>query len=293
MDKVPIHLLNAFVVFNESKNINEAAAQLQITQPALSKQLKQLEDTLPSPVFTLSGRKKTLTPFGRDLHCRLKDRIGNIQSVVEQTWDLHSDSKNSTIRLAARREILDRISANIHFDGAIFFYEKSNDETIESLFNLESEIGIVHKLPDSHELVAKPLFKEEFQFVIPKTFLKNQPVFGETLVSDLKRIPCLGYKPADEILKAVCSFNNLEMCSLKMVRATENYFSIAKMVDAKLGWAILPTYLKVAENKNWIVSIPPKIFSARQFYIVYRPEFGSVSWFKTLISEVRSCFELS
>ncbi|HEY8272056.1 MAG TPA: LysR family transcriptional regulator [Pseudobdellovibrionaceae bacterium] len=61
MENIPVHLLNAFVVFNESKSIGEAAVRLQITQPALSKQLKQLEERLPNAVFTFSGRKKVLT----------------------------------------------------------------------------------------------------------------------------------------------------------------------------------------------------------------------------------------
>lgn len=291
MQNIPIHLLNAFVVFNDSKNIIEAAARLQITQPALSKQLKQLEVMLPSPVFTLSGRKKTLTAFGRTLHHRLQERIGNIQELVGQTWNMHSSPSHAKVSLAARRGVLDRISVNLKFDGAIFFSELSNEEIIESVLKLDSEIGIVHKTPDTHELIAKPLFKEEFQLVVPKSLLRNKPVYEEELFSQLKKLPCLGYRPDDEILKSACAFSSGELRSLNMVRATENYSSIFDMVEAKLGWAVIPTYLKVSEGKNWIISIPPKAFLARQFYIVYRPEFASVPWFKLLISEIRSCFE--
>lgn len=290
MHKTPIHLLNAFVVFGDSKNIVEAASRLQITQPALSKQLKQLEESLPGPVFTLVGRKKTLTVFGRNLYHQLKGKLGNIQDLVEQTWSLHSDARQATVKVAARRGILDRISAHIEFDGAIFFLELSNEDILKSLLNLECEIGIVHKIPNTHELIAKPLFKEDFQLVIPKGLLPKSYTFGEELFSLLSLLPCLGYRPDDEILKAVCKFNSAEVHKLKMVRATENYSSIAEMIEARLGWAVMPTYLKVSESKNWVISIPARAYPSRQFYLVYRPEFNSVSWFKSLISEIRTCF---
>ena len=291
MQNIPVHLLNAFVEFNDSKNITEASVKLRITQSALTKQLKQLEEFLPNRVFTFSGRKKTLTPFGQDLHRRLKDRLGNIQELVRETWTLHSDAEQAKVKIAARRGILDRVSGQLKFKGAIYFQELSNYEIFESLRSLKAEIGIVHHAPDTHELIAKPLFKEEFHLVIPKSLVSNRPFFGEQLFSQLKARPCLGYRPDDEILKSVCTFNGVDANSLKIVRATENYQSLSGMVDAKQGWAVLPSYIAVSESRNWIVSIPAKVFPARQFFVVYRPEFASVAWFKELILEIRSCFE--
>jgi DNA-binding transcriptional LysR family regulator len=290
METIPIHLLNAFVAFNESKNIVEAAMKLQITQPALSKQLKALEARLPTRVFTVSGRKKSLTPFGLDLHRRLKERIGNIQELVQETWNLHANSSHAKIKISGRRGILDRISGEIKFSGSIYFEELSNEKIIKSLLALDCEIGVVHSSPNTHELVVKPLFKEEFRLVVPKALLPKRQVFGEKLFVELQSLPCLAYRPNDEILKSVCAFNSIEVSDLKMVRATENYQSLAEMVDVKMGWAVLPTYIDISENKNWLIPLPEDACSARQFYIAYRPEFSSVKWFKELIVEIRSCF---
>ncbi|HEY8272057.1 MAG TPA: substrate-binding domain-containing protein [Pseudobdellovibrionaceae bacterium] len=183
------------------------------------------------------------------------------------------------------------MSSKIKFNGTIFFLERSNEEIIESLLDLDLEVGVIHRIPpNTQELIAKPLFKEEFQLVIPKSFLSSRHVFGDALFYQLKRLPCLGYRPHDEVLRTVCSFTSTDMQTLKMMRATENYLSIVEMVEAKMGWAVLPTYLNVSEAKNWIVTIPARAFPARQFYLVYRQEFSSVPWFKDLISEIRSCF---
>ncbi|MGZ3775613.1 MAG: LysR family transcriptional regulator, partial [Pseudobdellovibrionaceae bacterium] len=281
MDKVPIHLLNAFIIFNDSKNIMEAADSLGITQPALSKQLKQLEALMPNKVYSLSGRKKVLTSFGRDLHERIKERIGNIQEVIHQTNTLHSDTNNAKIRIAGRRGILDRISRHLqNFDGSLFFKESSNDLIIDSLMKFNTEIGIIHSIPNTYELIAKPLFKEEFQLVVPKKFILQKPTFGETLISKLMQLPCIGYKPEDEIISAVCSSNSVDAKKIRMVRATENYTSIAEMVDAKIGWAIIPSYIEISDARSWSISIPTKALPARQFFLVYRPELTSAVWFK-------------
>jgi DNA-binding transcriptional LysR family regulator len=290
MNTIPIHLLNAFVVFNESANITEAATHLGITQPALSKQLKSLEEKCEHKLFTLMGRRKVLTPYGRDLHGQLKSRLSGLQELVEQSGLLHSDPRHAEIRLGARRGIIDRCCREIQFAGQVTFVEASNDQIIASLLKQEIEIGIVHSVPNSSELIVKPLFKEEFKIVIPKTLLKVKRNYGATLFQDLRSIPCIAFKKEDEVLQQLCLANSIDPASLKVSRITSSYASIAEMVQAKLGWAALPAYLEADPVKNWIIPIPKDLLKLREFYIAYRREFKDVSWFKDLTKEVTDCF---
>jgi DNA-binding transcriptional LysR family regulator len=291
MEQIPIHLLNAFVVFNQSSSITEAARRLQITQPALSKQLKQLESFLPQAVFTTSGRKKVLTSYGEDLHRRLQEKLGNIQEVIQQTGTLHASPQQAVVRIAGRRGVLDRFSSQLSFEGSLYFEEKSNESTLEAILSRTIDVGIVHKVPDHFEIIAKPLFREEFQIVIPKSFVTKRPTFGANLYSQLQPLPCLAYRPDDELIQAAFALNPRDMKSLQMRRATENYLSLAEMVEAELGWALLPTYLPVSEKKNWVVPIPPRILPSRQFFLIFRKEFASVPWFKALMIDIRKCFD--
>jgi len=290
METIPINLLNSFIIFNESKNLVEAANRLRITQPALTKQLQQLEKAMKEPIFTIQGRKKVLTPFGRVLQERLKERLGNIQEVVRQTRELYQTAHHTKLRIVGRRGVLDRILLKLNFDGALLFLESSNDSVIESLMNLTAEIGITHLVPNSYELMAKPLFKEEFQLVIPKSLLSIKPNLGELLFFRLKDLPCLGYKENDELINSICLFYSLEPSAIKMIRATENYSSITSMVVAKMGWAIIPSYLKISKKDTWIIPLPAKALPVRQFFVVYRSEFNSIPWFKALLLNIQSCF---
>lgn len=290
MNRLSLNLLNSFVVFNEVGNMTEAAKALGITQPALSKQLVLLEKQLGRALFQLVGRKKMLTAFGKDLHLKIKDKVDNVQQLVHQTSQLHSDGVSSTIHVSGRREVLDRISNRLNFKGSLVFTQASNDQTIDAVLGLKSEIGITHTVPDSHELISKPLFKEDFQITIPKKMIRQKPSYGKNLFEDLLKLPCLGYRPEDEIIKEACGFSNVEVKSLRMIRATENYASLAEMVNAQMGWSVIPSHIGVSDKQVWIVKVPSKIIPTREFFILYRSELISQTWFKNLIAEIQSCF---
>jgi DNA-binding transcriptional LysR family regulator len=170
------------------------------------------------------------------------------------------------------------------------FLESSNEQIIAGLLNKSIEIGVVHSVPDSSELIVKPLFKEEFKLVIPKQLIKVKRNYGASLFGDLNNIPCIAYKKEDEVLRQLCFANSMDVRDLKVRRTTSSYSSIAEMVQAKLGWAALPAYLEIDPAKNWIIPIPKDLLKLREFSIVYRREFKDVRWFKDLVKEVTDCF---
>ncbi len=289
MKKIPIHLLQAFVTFSDSKNIMEAARTLGLSQPGLSKQLKQLEEFLPGKIFTLKGRKKELTPFGQQLYKKIKDQIGSIQEVVKEAWALNASPTHATIRILGRRGILDRLSWQLKFPGTLVFSESSNDAVIHSMKAQEAELGIVHTFPNSSELIAKPLFKEEFQLVIPKKFFSRQPNLEFDLMMKLIDLPCLAYRYEDELVDSLMANYSIDK-DPQVFRVTESYPSISEMAAAQMGWAVLPSYIRFAEKNCWSLSIPAKALPSRQFYLVYRSEFKSLDWFRELLDEARQCF---
>ncbi len=126
--------------------------------------------------------------------------------------------------------------------------------------------------------------------MIPKSLLAGRPTLGKSLFSRLAEIPCIGYGAKDEILSALCAIYSVDPAEIKIVRATENYTSIAEMAEAKLGWAVIPSYLKVSEKVCWSVDVPSKALPIRQFFGIYRSEYSSVPWFKELILGIQACF---
>ncbi|WP_413582513.1 LysR family transcriptional regulator [Bdellovibrio sp. HCB288] len=291
MPKIPVYLIEAFITFCQTQNIQAAAIKLGISQPALSKQLMALEQMLPQPIFTFQGRKKVLTAFGEELQVHLQERLMGLQEIIEQAALNHSDPSKSFVRIASRREILDRFADRLKFPGAIQFIESSNSPTIAGILNRTLDFGIVHQVPDSSELVARPLFKDHFMLVIPKRMMKTPPAKTKDLWNELSRLPCICYKKPDEILEQISAANDVSFKNLNVVRVTANYLSVAKLVNAGMGWSAIPTHVSTISSNVHIIPVPLKTFPPRQFYGVFRPELKNAAWLRLLFSDLNSCFE--
>jgi DNA-binding transcriptional LysR family regulator len=289
MSRIPIQLLQSFVVFGESKSLVEAAKKLGLSQPGLSKQLKQLEELLPAEAFTMNGRKKALTSFGADLHRRLAARMDGLGEIVSQTAARHASPAGASVRLVGRRGVLDRVS-KVQFPGSLVLSELGNEGAIDALLGLRAELGILHALPDTHELVAKPLFREDFRLCLPKKLFPKRPELTRGLLEKLKGARCLAYKSDDPVISALYSSFSLASSDARIFRATESYAALAEMTRAGLGWAILPAYLAEGETAYWALPLPARGLPPREFFLVYRAEMAEALWFKDLLKELKACF---
>jgi DNA-binding transcriptional LysR family regulator len=56
--------IETFVTIAETKTVSRAAARLRVAQPALSRQIKSLEDELGTPLFERTPKGMALLPEG-------------------------------------------------------------------------------------------------------------------------------------------------------------------------------------------------------------------------------------
>ncbi|MFC6170811.1 LysR family transcriptional regulator [Loigolactobacillus jiayinensis] len=84
-----IRLLKYFVTIAEEGTVSQAAAVLHITQPTLSRQLKELETQLDTELFTRQKNRLQLTAAG----LFLKSRAEEILELTEQTQQEFVDRK--------------------------------------------------------------------------------------------------------------------------------------------------------------------------------------------------------
>ncbi|HTU58142.1 MAG TPA: LysR family transcriptional regulator [Polyangiales bacterium] len=77
-----LNLLRVFVVVAAAGSVTRAAAQLYLTQPAISAALRRLQSNVGEPLFARSGRGLTLTPRGQSLYAHARPLL---QSLVDAT----------------------------------------------------------------------------------------------------------------------------------------------------------------------------------------------------------------
>ena len=76
--------LRGFEAAARHLSFTAAAEALSLTQSAVSKQVKLLEDAIGKPLFVRGARALSLTPEGRQLYAGTRDALAQLQSLVEQ-----------------------------------------------------------------------------------------------------------------------------------------------------------------------------------------------------------------
>lgn len=80
----PPNSLFAFEVTARHLSFTKAATELRVTQAAVSRQIRLLEDHLGEPVFERVHRGIVLTPYGRALYDSVSSYLGNVAKTVAE-----------------------------------------------------------------------------------------------------------------------------------------------------------------------------------------------------------------
>lgn len=91
--------LHWFVVLAETEHVTDAAAELHISQPTLSRALARMEDEVGTPLFDRVGRRLRLNAYGEILLEHARRSLAEIRSATERIAALR-DPDTGTVRLA-------------------------------------------------------------------------------------------------------------------------------------------------------------------------------------------------
>ena len=107
IESLNIDLLQVFIVVSEQKSINKSSEILLLSQPAISKKIKQLENYFDTKLFERSTSGMNLTPAGKEFYQKAKLVLTDFQA-LHKVENAHIPLKK--LRIGA----LDNI-ASIHY----------------------------------------------------------------------------------------------------------------------------------------------------------------------------------
>ena len=100
--------LRAFVAIAEAESFSRAAARLHVTQPALSRQIRDLEAELGLRLFDRSSRRVRLTPAGDDVLRRSRDALVEIDALRDRARSL-GGGRVGILRVGASPQVLESV----------------------------------------------------------------------------------------------------------------------------------------------------------------------------------------
>lgn len=276
--------LKYIVEVAREKNFARASAKVFVSQPALSMQIKKLEETLGVEIFERDKQNFLITPVGAEI-------IKKAEIILQESEEIKMIAKNSKdphkgeIRIGAFPTVasyfLPNFVKNIHKKFPhlkIFLIEAKSDELIAKLKSGELDFCLLAMPIADENLIGEKIFSEKFLLATPKShpFSKKSKIQIKELKNQELMLLEDGHCLRDQAL---------EICS--MVRAYENQDfratsleTLRQMVANGTGITLIPEIAVRNDDKISYV----KIFNApfRTIGIHYRK--SSVQ--KNLIKEI-------
>ncbi|MFP5329566.1 MAG: LysR family transcriptional regulator [Alphaproteobacteria bacterium] len=230
----------------ETLNFTKAAERCNVSQPALTKAVKSLEQELGTPIFNREGKRVRLSAFGRSILPTLRqmqDQAQRAKSIAQEYRLLDK----VPVRLGVLGTIgsvrIARLLAD--FQGAhegveVEVTEASVPELLNRLEEGRLDLAIVNPcdgVPASFHV--HPLYSEKYVAVLPP----GDPLAGRNTVH-LKDISGRAYVDRlscemREMFGAVCKDHDVELYA-RFRSEREDW--VQAMVLARIGIAVMPEY---------------------------------------------------
>jgi LysR family transcriptional regulator, hydrogen peroxide-inducible genes activator len=257
MINVTLRQLRYFNALARHGHFGRAAEACAISQPAMSMQIKELEEALGGTLLERSARQVALTQLGDEA----ADRVRDILRLVDELGDIARASRD---RLAGRLRIgmiptiapylLPEVLGNLtrmHPELDIHVRETLTPKLIQELADGRLDTAIVALPVSEPSLVEVALFSEHFLLVRPAED-EGTPVPGSKMLRTMRLLLLEeGHCFRDQAL----SFCNMQSSPPREVLDASSLSTLVQMVGAGIGVTLIPEMAVAVETRSASVSV--------------------------------------
>jgi DNA-binding transcriptional LysR family regulator len=183
--------LATFCAVVERQSFSQAAERLGVTQPAVSLQVRALEERLGQQLFDRSGRRVEPTEAGRRLYRNAQRILQLEEQLLEDVAVLEDGALTGTLALGASTgpgahlvPLLLCEFQRAHPDLRVSLSIWDTQAVIERVAEREIELGIVGAARRNRSLVFEPLARDEIVLAVPP---EHRAAGSELSMADLGR----------------------------------------------------------------------------------------------------------
>lgn len=254
-----LHQLQVFLKIVESKSITKAAEHLNLTQPAVSIQLRNFQDQFEIPLTEVVGRKLYVTDFGKEIAIAAEKILEEVEAINFKTREFKGQltgklriSVVSTGKYVMPFFIGEFLSKNKGVELIMDVTNKS--KVLESLENNEVDFSLVSVMPEKLKVNNVSLLQNKLFLVADatqKTILKKQHP------SILEQHSLIYRENGSATRQAMEGFINQHNIKVKkMIELTSNE-AVKQAVLAGLGCSVMPLIGIRNELQNKSLKIIP------------------------------------
>ncbi|MDQ8037362.1 MAG: LysR family transcriptional regulator [Pedobacter sp.] len=265
--------LTAFLEVARAESFSQAAEALHLTQPAISKRISGLEESLGVELFDRVGRRITLTEAGRALLPRAQQLLLELEDMRRMVANL-TGPITGTLKVGTSHHIgLHRLppalrAFSTHYrDVRLDLRFIDSEEAYEAVLSGDLELGIVTlpPVPDDR-LIAREVWDDPLAFVAGH----EHPLAKQKKVTLADLTQHAAILPSSSTFTRQIASQLFQESGLQLqVSMTTNYLETIKMMASiGLGWSVLPASMADAELRILKIN---GIDLRRSLGVVYHP----------------------
>jgi DNA-binding transcriptional LysR family regulator len=254
-----LNQLQIFLKVTQTLSVTKAAEELHLTQPAVSIQLKNLQDQFDIPLTEVVGRKLYVTDFGKEIAEVVENILEQVASINQKT-NAYKGQLTGRLKLSivsTGKYVMPYFLSpfmKLHKNLELVMDVTNRSRVIESLEQNSVDFSLVSFLPsvpvvEKLDLVENKLFlvgngNEKFkESPYPKSILKEFPLIFREKGSDTR-----------QAMENYIKQNNLAI--VPKMELTSND-AVKEAVMSGLGYSIIPLIGMKHELENGNLQIIP------------------------------------
>jgi len=251
--------LRIFLKITQTGSVTKASKELNLTQPAVSIQLKKLQDQFDIPLTEIIGRKIHITDFGKEI-------ASAAEKILNQVYDINYKTLAHKGQLTGRLKI-SVVSTGIYvlpFFLSDFLQEHpgvelkmdvtNKSKVIESLNLNEVDFSMVSVLPDNMKIEKTELLQNKLYVIGNSNYKIESTMYDETFFNSQQLIYRENGSGTRQTMEEFIQKNDLPV--RKKMELTSNE-AVKQAVIAGLGCSIMPLIGIKNELQNGELQIIP------------------------------------
>ncbi|MCU5785240.1 LysR family transcriptional regulator [Alloalcanivorax marinus] len=243
LSRLTLRQLRIFLTVCQQESYSRAAEELALTQPAVSAQVRNLEELIGEPLFDYVGRRLSLTPAGQAMRRAGQDlmqRLGQAEMELAELRGVMQGTLSLAVESSAQYFMPDRIAAfcRRHPDVEVRMRVMNHGEALKSLREERHDLTIMGLVPDDRRLSFVP-FRQNRLVAVARP---DHPLagVGDVSLNRFLAFPLLVREPGSgsrRVFEALYQSRGLRPSRCQQLGSLE---SIKAGVRAGLGLAVLP-----------------------------------------------------
>ncbi len=237
-----LNQLQIFLKIVQTESITKAAEELHLTQPAVSIQLKNLQDQFDIPLTEVLGRKLYITDFGREIAESAENIINQVYAINYKT-QAHKGQLTGRLKLSVvstGKYVMPYFLSLFmkKHEGIELLMDVTNKQKVlESLEKNEVDFALVSILPTSMQIEKLDLLPNHLYLVgATNPMIKNKT----TTKSLFENMPFIFREKGSGTRQTMENFFTKNQISvLKKMELTSNE-AVKQALMAGLGYSIMP-----------------------------------------------------